>query len=295
MANLKDIRVRINSVRTTRQVTSAMKMVSAAKFKKAQYEVEHVRPFVEKMLQIVNFLGNSIDNIQLQYAGFKISQKGKVLIIPIASNKGLAGAFNSNICKEVEKLLKNKYAEDIKNSNIDFLPIGKQVSKYLLSQKYSVIGNCNDLLDDLSSKNISAVVNTIMQKFLTCGYREIRLVYNKFVNAAIQHVTCEQLLPLTLEPIDTEVKGQFLDFIIEPNREKVLEALIPQAVNAKFHAAIKESAASEHGARMTSMHKATDNATELLGELQLQYNKARQGAITGELIEIVSGAEALNE
>lgn len=294
MANLKDIRVRINSVRTTRQVTSAMKMVSAAKFKKAQYEVEHVRPFVEKMLQIVNFLGNSVDSVQLRFAGFKVSHKGKVLLVPIASNKGLAGAFNSNICKEVERLLKTDYEQDAKDNNIDFLPIGKHITKYLTSQKYSVIGNGDDLLDALTPLKISELASCLIQHFLKDGYREVRLVYNKFVNAAVQTVTCELLLPLKVEPVETEIAGKMLDFIIEPNREEVLEALIPQAVNAKFQAAIKESMASEHGARMTAMHKATDNATELLGELQLQYNKARQGAITNELIEIVSGAEALN-
>ncbi|MBP5366156.1 MAG: ATP synthase F1 subunit gamma [Bacteroidales bacterium] len=294
MANLKDIRIRINSVRTTRQVTSAMKMVSAAKFKKAQYEVEYVRPFVGKLLQMVNFLGNSIDSIQQRFAGFRISQKGKVLVVPIASNKGLAGAFNSNVNKEAERLLRTDLAADFAAGNVDFLPVGKQVSKYLIAQKYNVVANCNDLLDNLTTVGIAQAADLLMQKFLHEGYRQIILIYNKFVNAAVQNVTTEQLLPLEVKPVDTEVKGRFLDFIIEPNRDEVLEALVPQAVNAKFQAAMKESAASEHGARMTSMHKATDNATELLGELQLQYNKARQGAITGELIEIVSGAEALN-
>lgn len=293
MANLKDIRIRINSVSTTRQVTSAMKMVSAAKFKKAQDDVEHVRPFVAKLLQIVNFLAKSVDDIEERYAGFRVSQKGKVLIIPVASNKGLAGAFNSNVIKETERMLRNAYSMDYMRGNVDILPIGKQVSKGLKSRGFDIAADCNDLLDNLTRKNIYDVIDKIAEQFFRGVYREVHIVYNEFVNAAVQNVVTTQLLPLKVT--DVELEGnKYSDFLIEPTKEDVIEALVPQAIRSIFFATLMESAAAEHGARMTSMHKATDNATELLAELQLQYNKARQSAITGELIEIVSGAEALN-
>ncbi len=291
MANLKDIRIRINSVRTTRQVTSAMKMVSAAKFKKAQDDVDQVRIFLSKMLDIVNYLGQSVEDVTKRFDGFRVSAKGKLLIIPIASNKGLAGAFNSNIIRETERLLANDYKADFDAGNVDVLPIGKQLTKAFRSHGIPMIGNHNDLLDATNQVNSYNVIQSVIDDFYAKKYRAVILVYNEFVNAAVQKVSARQLLPLTI----AENKGEttFHDFLIEPSEDEVLEALIPQAIKAIFYSTMLESAASEHGARMTSMHKATDNATELLGELQLQYNKARQGAITNELIEIVSGAEAL--
>lgn len=291
MANLKDIRIRINSVRTTRQVTSAMKMVSAAKLKKAQDDVEHIRPFVGKLLEIVNFLGHSVDDIEERFAGFRISQKGKVLIVPIASNKGLAGAFNSNVTKEVERLINNELRDEYKSGNVDITPIGKQVMKSLAAHHIKLKGDYNSLLDSMSQVNAYHVAQELTGLFTSREYKRIILVHNEFVNAAIQNIASTQLLPLALT--DGQDESEYYDFIIEPNKEVVLEALVPQAINSLFYSTMLESAAAEHGARMTSMHKATDNATELMGELQLQYNKARQGAITNELIEIVSGAEAL--
>lgn len=288
MANLKDIRIRINSVRTTRQVTSAMKMVSAAKLKKAQDDVEHVRPFVGKLLEVANFLGMSVDNVSERFAVFRVSQKGKVLIVPIASNKGLAGAFNSNVVKETELLLKGRFA----GQEVDVLPIGKQLTKGFASRGIAVVGNYNDLLDNISIKSVSDVASQIASDFCSGKYREVHFVYNEFVNAAVQNVVTTQMLPLSLLDDDKECK--YCDYIVEPDKATVLEAIVPQVINSKMYSIILESLASEHGARMTSMHKATDNATELLGDLQLQYNKARQAAITNELIEIVSGAEALN-
>lgn len=292
MANLKEIRIRINSVRTTRQVTSAMKMVSAAKLNKAQADVEHVRPFVAKLMQIVNFLGNSIDGIQDLYAGFRVSQKGKILLVPIASNKGLAGAFSTNITKETERLVKGQYAAEYEQGNVDIIPIGKQVVKGLAARGIKAKSDHNNLYDELSLQSVYAIADELTAAFVSKEYREIRLVYNEFVNKSTQKVTDAQLLPLSLSKIETE-NNQMLDFIIEPNKEEVLEALIPQAIHTSLYSAIVNSIASEHSARMTAMSKATDNATELLRDLQLQYNKARQGAITNELIEIVSGAEAL--
>ncbi len=292
MANLKDIRIRINSVSSTRQVTSAMKMVSAAKFRKAQGDIDHVRIFVSKLVEIVNFLGQSVDGIDKKFEGFRISSKGKVLLIPIASNKGLAGAFNNNIVKETFRLLKNDLKSEFENGEVDVLPIGKQVSKTFAARRIPMVGNYNDLLDATTQKAVYEVADRVIEDFFSKKYRKVIVIYNKFVNAAVQEVSSQQLLPLELSKKAAD-EGTFNDYIIEPDEATVLECLVPQAIKSLFYSMIVESAASEHGARMTSMQKATDNATELLGELQLQYNKARQGAITNELIEIVSGAEAL--
>lgn len=292
MANLKEIRGRINSVKTTRQVTSAMKMVSAAKFKKAQDDVDHIRPFVHKLQQIVGFLAASVDDIGSEFKGFKKYKTGKILMVAIASNKGLAGAFSSNIVKEVDRLMKEDYAADYAAGDVELVAIGKQVTKGLLSRQYKVANSYNELLDAPTQQAVYEVAGEFVDKFYTGQYRQIVLVYNEFVNAAVQRVSLKQLLPLSISEQDAD--AAYHDFIIEPNKQEVLEALIPQAVRSVLYSAMLESLASEHGARMTAMSKATDNATELLGDLQLLYNKARQGAITNELIEIVSGAEALN-
>lgn len=293
MANLKDIRVRINSVRTTRQVTSAMKMVSAAKFKKAQDDVDHVRVFSSKLLAIATHLGGSVANVEERFAGFRQQTKGRILLVSVASNKGLAGAFNANVIKETERLLRIDLASDYQQGLVDVLPIGKQVQKALTSHGIATIGNHNDLLDALCQSAAYDISQAMLADFLRGKYRKVLVVFNKFINAAQQQITTQQLLPLQL-PAASAAAAQYADYIVEPSAAEALEALVPQVTSALFYATMIESAASEHGARMTAMHKATDNATELLSELQLQYNKARQGAITGELIEIVSGAEALN-
>ncbi len=269
-----------------------MKMVSAAKFRKAQGDIDHVRIFVSKLVEIVNFLGQSVDGIDKKFEGFRISSKGKVLLIPIASNKGVAGAFNNIIVKETFRLLKNDLKSEFENGEVDVLPIGKQVSKTFAARRIPMVGNYNDLLDATTQKAVYEVADRVIEDFFSKKYRKVIVIYNKFVNAAVQEVSSQQLLPLELSKKAAD-EGTFNDYIIEPDEATVLECLVPQAIKSLFYSMIVESAASEHGARMTSMQKATDNATELLGELQLQYNKARQGAITNELIEIVSGAEAL--
>ena len=294
MANLKDIRMRINSVQSTMQVTSAMKMVSAAKLKKAQTDVGKARPFAAKLMQIVSFLGASVPNIELNYPGFRVSSKGKVLLLVIASDKGLAGAFNANVVKEADRLLKEDLADEAAKNNVELLGLGKQTLKGFKARKVAApFSEKTGFFDDSSLKGIYALADELSERFANKEFSKIIVVYNKFVNAASQKVCNEVLLPLHVEDGPTE-DGVFRDFIIEPSKEEVLEDLIPQAVRIKLMLAIKESLASEHGARMTAMHKATDNATELLGELKLKYNNARQAAITNELIEIVSGASALN-
>lgn len=294
MANLKDIRTRIHSVQSTRQVTSAMKMVSAAKLKKAQNEVAKVRPFESKLSQIIASLGSSVANVELNYPAFrKTTKDGKTLIVAIASDKGLAGAFNANIVKEVEQMLTTTYSDDAQKGRVEILAIGKQTAKGLRSRKVKApTMEVADFYDNFSLKTVYDVADDITRRFVSKELSRVVLVYNKFINTAVQEVSEVQLLPLQIEM--TGDSSAVNDFIVEPSKEEVLEDLIPQAIRVRLLSVVKESVASEHGARMTSMHKATDNATTLLGELQLQYNKARQTAITNELIEIVSGASALN-
>lgn len=296
MANLKDIRNRIHSVSSTMQVTSAMKMVSAAKLKKAQNEVAKVRPFEAKLAQIIAFLGSSVANVELNYPAFRQTTKGgKVLLVAIASDKGLAGAFNANIVKQVETMISGELSADAAKGNVEVLTIGKQVAKGVKSRKVEAPArDAEGFFDNFGLAKVYEVADDITKRFEAKEYSKVILIYNEFVNAAVQNVRCSQLLPLQISTADDNNGGAMRDFIVEPSKEEVLQDLIPQAIRTRFLSVVKESLASEHGARMTSMHKATDNAAELLGELQLQYNKARQGAITNELIEIVSGASALN-
>lgn len=295
MANLKDIRTRIHSVQSTKQVTSAMKMVSAAKLKKAQNEVAKVRPFEAKLSQIIGSLGSSVANVELNYPAFRNKTKnGITLVIAIASDKGLAGAFNSNVVKEVEAMVATSLSPQVAKGKVEVLALGKQVAKGLRSRKLNVpVNEAANFFDNLSLQTVYEVADNVRRRFETKELDKVIVVYNKFVNTAVQEVSQKQLLPLQLDAVDAQ-SNAVSDFIVEPSKEEVLEDLIPQAVRIRLLALIKESLASEHGARMTAMHKATDNATTLLAELQLQYNKARQTAITNELIEIVSGASALN-
>lgn len=295
MANLKDIRTRIHSVQSTRQVTSAMKMVSAAKLKKAQNEVAKVRPFEAKLKQIVGALGSAVEGVELNYPAFRaVTKGGKTLVVAIASDKGLAGAFNSNIVKEVEALLATDLRAAAEAGGVEILAIGKQTARGLRARHVAVpVVEAKDFYDNFSLATAYSLVDDIRARFEAKEFGKVVMVYNEFVNTAVQNVRQVQLLPLSIDA-QGEGGGVVGDFIVEPSREEVLADLIPQAVRVRFLSVVKESLASEHGARMTSMHKATDNATALLDELQLQYNKARQSAITNELIEIVSGASALN-
>lgn len=291
MANLKEIRIRINSVRTTRQVTSAMKMVSAAKLNKAQSDIEHARPFVGKLQEIVDFLSNTVDGVE-QTRGYKTKSKGKILLVPIASNKGLAGAFNANVVKEVERIIRTEYADEHARGEVEVMPISKQVEKALKSRGISSAKNFNDLFDNFNRQSIYDIADGFLEMIEGGDYREVHLVYNEFVNKSVQRLKKQQILPL--QKSDAPVSERCLYLYVEPSEKEALETLVPQLVRTQLLTALLDSIASEHSARMTAMSKATDNATDLLSSLQLQYNKARQSAITNELIEIVSGAEALN-
>ncbi len=285
MANLKEIRNRITSIGSTMQITSAMKMVSAAKLKKAQDAITAMRPYADKLTELLQNLSATLDG---DMGGAYTTQReiNKVLLVSITSNRGLCGGFNSAIIKETISLIENKY----QGKDVAILAIGKK-SNDLLSKTYNVVGNKSDVFDKLTFNNVAAIAEEIMAQFKAGDYDKIDLVYNRFKNAATQIVTTETFLPI--EQTITETSSN-LDYIYEPSKPVIIEGLIPKSLKTQLYKAIRDSFAAEHGARMTAMHKATDNAGELRDELLLQYNKARQTAITSEILEIVGGAEALN-
>ena len=286
MANLKEIRNRITSIGSTMQITSAMKMVSAAKLKKAQDAITAMRPYSSKLTELLQNLSATLDDD----AGGSFSTERdvkKVLLVVITSNRGLCGGFNSSITKQVTKTVAEKYA----NVTVDLLTIGKKGNDSL-SKQFTVIDNKNDIYDDLTFDNVSKIAEKLMDLYIDGSYDKIEVVYNQFKNAATQIPQVEQFLPI--KPIEGGEAITNSDYIFEPSKEEIILALIPKSLKTQLYKSIRDSFASEHGARMTAMHKATDNATDLRDELLLTYNKARQAAITNEILEIVGGAEALN-
>ena len=283
MANLKEIRNRISSVSSTMQITSAMKMVSAAKLKKAQDAIVAMRPYSEKLSDLMKSLSGSTDDDK--YVEKRTLKN--VLVVAISSNRGLCGAFNSNVLKEI---LEFKSQENLRNSNFDYVTIGKKMNDSL-SKNDNVILNESNLFDNLNYENVSTITEKLMNLFIEKKYDHIQLVYNSFKNAATQIIKSEQFLPIVQEE---NINVQNSNFIFEPSQESIVNTLIPKSLKIQLFKAVRDSFASEHGARMTAMHKATDNASELRDELKLTYNKARQASITNEILEIVGGAEALN-
>ena len=288
MANLKELRSRITSVSSTMQITSAMKMVSAAKLNKAQDAITKMRPYSNKLTELLQSLSATLDaDSGSTYAEER--EVRKVLIVAISSNRGLAGAFNANIIKEVKRLADETY----KGITTEVLTIGKKAND-ILKKTHSISANNNDIFDDLTFDNVAAVAEDLMAKFENKDYDKIVVVYNRFINAATQSVEAEQFLPLVAKKDDKKETGNVSDYIFEPSKEDIVNDLIPKSLKMQLYKSMRDSFASEHGARMTAMHKATDNATELRDALKLSYNKARQASITNEILEIVGGAEALN-
>jgi F-type H+-transporting ATPase subunit gamma len=285
MANLKEIRNRIVSISSTMQITSAMKMVSAAKLKKAQDAITAMRPYAEKQTELLQNLSATLDG---DVGGEYTTQREikKVLLVAITSNRGLCGAFNTNVIKEV-KVRADYYA----GKQVDVFAIGKKGND-VLGKSFAVVGNESKVFDALSFENVATIADHLTQQFVGGNYDRIELVYNQFKNAATQIVQTEQFLPLA--PIQADKAVTPGDYIFEPSKEEIVLTLIPKSLKTQLYKGIRDSFASEHGARMTAMHKATDNATELRDQLKLTYNKARQAAITSEILEIVGGAEALN-
>lgn len=294
MANLKEVRIRIASVSSTQQITKAMKMVSAAKLRRAQNAIVQMRPYANKLKEILENLSQTLDSSDGgEYSAVRPLKN--VLIVAVTSNRGLAGAFNANIIRAVNRLLGDKYKDLAKSGNVKILSIGKKASDSFSKNKNLFLGHHNEIYSDLKFEAASAIASQIMHDFKDGKYDEVVVVYNLFKNAAVQYVQSEQLLPIQA-PAKGEGKKATLkmDYIFEPSKEEIVKELIPKSIKIQLYKALLDSHASEHGARMTAMSKATDNAGELIKALRLSYNKARQAAITNEILEIVAGAEALN-
>ncbi|POY35083.1 ATP synthase F1 subunit gamma [Solitalea longa] len=291
MANLKEVRLRIASVKSTQQITKAMKMVSAAKFRRATDAIVQMRPYANKLKDMLANLSESVadmDNVFTQER-----ELNNVLLVVITSNRGLAGAFNNNVIKATNALIAEKYAEHQKQGKLHIVAVGKKSQDFYTRNKFQVIGNNNEVFNKLNFTNASAIVEAIMDGFAAGKFDHVEMIYNQFKNAAVQILTQEQLLPLPKAVQDA--KASKVDYLFEPSKEEIVEELIPKSIRLQFYKALLDSHAAEHGARMTAMDKATDNAGELLRSLTLQYNQARQAAITNEILEIVSGANALAE
>lgn len=292
MANLKAIRIRISSVKSTKQITSAMKMVSAAKLRKAQDKIVRLRPYVNKLQDVLAGLTQSLAEREIENIYGRISAPEKILIVVITSNRGLCGAFNANVIKEARKVVSEKYMNQFNKGNVVFLTIGRKGYDYIRKQKLNMLPERNALLNDLTFDNVSVVASEIMQSFVKGQYDRVEIIYNHFKNAAVQIITDEQFLPLESIPAGKKQTAP-VDYIYEPSEEEIVKELIPKSLKIQFYKAVLDSFVAEHGARMTAMHKATDNATQMIKDLTLLYNKARQAAITNQILEVVSGAEAL--
>ncbi|MCD1117024.1 ATP synthase F1 subunit gamma [Chryseobacterium turcicum] len=286
MANLKEIRGRITSISSTMQITRAMKMVSAAKLKKAQDAIVMLRPYSEKLQEIIQNVNSSSDPDQVSIYAQKREVK-KVLFIAVTSNRGLAGAFNSSVVKELNHQFQNNAQYEI-----EILTIGKKVYDAVRKNR-AVFSNESAIFDNLTFDKVANITESVMASFVEGKFDEVYVVYNKFINAATQEVITEQVLPISMVETEKEENQTETDYIFEPNRNEILDNLIPKSIKTQVFKAVLDSVASEHGARMTAMHKATDNAESLRNDLKIFYNKARQAAITNEILEIVSGAEAL--
>ena len=291
MGNLKEIRTRIRSIESTQKITSSMKLVSAAKLRRAQTAIQYLRPYSEKLNEILHNLSDSATSTE-GLPLFEQRAPEKVVLVVITSNKGLCGAFNANIVKQVNSLINEKYATQHQAGNVRLICIGKKGNEQL-SKLYPVIQYNETLLDNPEFSELAAIADYLTSEFLQHNIDKVDIVYNQFLNAATQRVTVEEFLPIA-HLDEGEAAGPKKDYIIEPSPQELLEALIPKILKNQLYKTLSDSIASEHGARMISMTKATDNATEILRDLRLKYNNARQSSITNELIEIVSGANALN-
>jgi len=290
MANLKEIKSRITSISSTMQITQAMKMVSAAKLKRAQDSITQLRPYAQKLQEILSNVSGTLDLSENRFAEER--EVKNILIIGVSSNRGLCGGFNNNITKRINALLANEY----KGKNVSILSVGKKVNDAFKNGDRLVrpehLGAPEDLFNDLKFERVAEHAEYAMDSFLNAKYDKVVIIYNEFKNAAVQIVRNEQLLPI--EPAQDDNDASKGDYIFEPSKLEIVRDIIPKTLKLQLFKAILDSYASEHGARMTAMHKATDNASELKRDLTLEYNKARQAAITNEILEIVGGAEALN-
>lgn len=291
MGNLKEIRIRIASVESTQKITGAMKMVSAAKLRRAQTAIINLKPYSNKLNEILGNLSEAVENID-EMPLFEERKPENVILFVITSNRGLCGSFNTNVVKEVHRVIEEKYSEQAKKGNLKLICLGKK-GKEQLSKAFEVLQYNESLLDAPAFSEIATMAQYLMDGFVNKTIDKVEVVYNQFVNAATQRLVVEPFLPICNLNGKIE-ESQPKDYIFEPSKHEILEELIPKILKLQLYKTLIDSIASEHGARMTAMQKATDNAIEILKELKLKYNNARQSAITNELIEIVSGANALN-
>lgn len=293
MANLKEVRTRIASVSSTQQITSAMKMVSAAKFRRAQVAIIGMRPYANQLTEIVSDIGTG-DGVQTPY--HEVRKIEHVLLVVVTSNKGLCGAFNSNVIKQAQSRIDyyKTNATSAQPAHLSMITIGKRGSEFFAKHFENVVGSYDEMLDAISFDSAATLADQLMQQFREKKYDRIELIYNQFKNSLVQILSTEQFLPIESRPhSDAQANAGVGDYIYEPSKEAILREMVPLTLRSHFYRVLLDSLAAEHGARMNAMQKATDNATELLKELRLSYNKARQAAITNEIIEIVSGSEAL--
>ncbi|OFX28133.1 MAG: ATP synthase F1 subunit gamma [Bacteroidetes bacterium GWA2_31_9] len=288
MANLKEIRVRITSVNSTKQITSAMKMVSAAKLRRAQDNILQLRPYATKLHEILSNVSMNVDASDDNIYAHK-REVHKVLIVLITSNRGLCGGFNTSVIKKGLQLANEVYTP--KGIDVSYMAVGKKSRDFIKAKGLKLINSNVTIFDDVSFSNVSSIAEEIMRYFTEGSFDKIEFIYNQFKNAAVQNLLVEQFLPIEVQESDSKYR---VDYIFEPNEDYIVKELIPKSLKIQFYKALLDSIASEHGARMTAMHKATENATDLVRDLKLHYNKARQAAITKEILEVVSGAEALN-
>jgi F-type H+-transporting ATPase subunit gamma len=291
MPNLKEVRNRIQSVNATRQITSAMKLVSAAKLRRAQDAVTQMRPYADKLKEILANLSQDAEGVESPF--MKSRTVNKVLLVVISSNRGLCGAFNTNVIRNVTRLLNEQYAQQHAQGEVYVITVGKKATSWASKMKLPSLGVYDEIFNNLTFSAAETVVTEIMEGYISASFDKVVLVYNEFVTAASQVINCEDFLPVSAESDGAEVSVSSTEYIFEPDQKQIIAHLIPMTLKTRLFKALLDSNAAEHGARMTAMHKATDNAGELIKSLKLSYNKARQAAITNEILEIVGGAEAL--
>lgn len=291
MASLKEIRRRISSVKSTRQITSAMKMVAAARLRKAQDKIVKLRPYAARLHELLVGISQSMEEPGSENIYSRTAENGKVLLLVVTSNRGLCGSFNANVIKEAMSLVEGKYSRQYHDGELWIMTIGKKAYDFFHKRQFQIYQDKSDLFDDLTFQNSSELAEQIMEDFLEGKFDRVEFVYNKFKNAAVQELSHETFLPLETEEMEEDLPPG--DYIFEPGREEIIKELIPKTLRIQFYRTVLDSYVAEHGARMTAMHMATDNATGLIRDLNLEYNKARQASITNQILEVVNGAEAL--
>jgi len=292
MASLKEIRKRISSVKSTRQVTSAMKMVAAARLRKAQDRIVKLRPYASKLQELLTGISLRIEESENEQMYGRVTDDEKVLLIVVTSNRGLCGSFNMNVIKETQRIVEERYSSQYKNNRLWIMTIGKKAWDFFRRTDYQIYEDNSELFNDLTFDNTSLIAGKVMDAFIDQKFDRVEFVYNRFKNAATQLLSVENFLPV--EAPEQEEDLTIGEYIFEPSKEEIINELIPKTLKIQFYRTVLDSYVAEHGARMTAMHMATDNATELIRDLNLEYNKARQASITNQILEVVNGAEALS-